>query len=102
MKSVLLSVAAAWSINLFIIRIFRRWREPALRLRVGNVFEWCFVPWAPSVLTPGEIEHDVNRIVRGDGAEEWIIQFPNVIQRLHKHGSMSDLTGQQVLERLLR
>ena len=85
-----------------IVGVDRRRRHPAHGPRVGDVLEvGCFVPRAARVFTLGEVEDQLHRIVRHDVAEERVVELAHLIERLHEHVGVGDLTGQQMNQGLL-
>ena len=75
----------------FIVGIDRGRRQAAFGLRIGDVFEiWLFVPRTANVVLR-EIEHELNRIVRGNVSEERIVRLAHLIEGFHDHISVRDL-----------
>ena len=50
----------------FIVGIDRRQGQTSFRMRIGHIFEiGLLIPWTPNVLVLREIEHQLDRLVRG-------------------------------------
>ena len=85
----------------FVVRIDGSSGKPAFGLGVRDIFERrLFVPRATRVLALREIEHEFDSFVRRDVAKEGIIQLAHLIEGLHEHIRVGDLTREKVMERL--
>lgn len=71
---------------MFIIRIDRRWRKAARRLRIcDKVKIRFFVPWTPLVFTLRQVENQPYSFVRFNISKERVIKLAHRIERLHEH-----------------
>jgi hypothetical protein len=85
----------------FVIRIDWLRGEAAFRLRILHVLEvWLFVPGTTFVLTLGEVEHQLHRLIRRNVSEERIVQLAHLIEGFHEHIGVRDLPCQEVMQGL--
>ena len=67
----------------FIIGIDRRRRQAAFGPRIRDILEvGLLIPRTPNVLVLGQIEHQLDRLVRRDVSEERIVQLAHRVERL--------------------
>ena len=60
------------------------------------------IPGTADILTLGKIEDQFNCVIRGDVAEDRIVEFADRIERSHEHCGMGHFTRQQMDEGLFR
>jgi hypothetical protein len=81
-----------------IVSVDRGWGQAPFGLRIGHVLEiGFFIPWTPLVLTLGEVEHQLYRLIRRNVSEERIVQLAHLIEGFHDHIGMRDLSRQKVM-----